>query len=66
MEASMHNGKTALLAVVTAGVLLTLGAVAMLAAASNRPSGPSSAQIDTFRLMAQARNLPDQTIENLF
>jgi hypothetical protein len=49
----MHNGKTALLAVVTAG------AVAMLVAASDRAPGPSSAQIDTFELMAHARNLPD-------
>jgi hypothetical protein len=43
-----------------------LGAVAMLGAASDRAPGPSSAQIDTFELMAQARNLPDQAIENLF
>jgi hypothetical protein len=66
MEASMHNGKRALLAVVTAGVLLTTVALAMLAAASSRVPGPSLAQIDTFELMVQARDLPDQTIENPF
>jgi hypothetical protein len=66
MEASMQNGKTTLLSVVMTGVLLTLGALALLAAASNPAAGPSLVQIDTFELMAQARNLPDQTIENLF
>jgi hypothetical protein len=38
----------------------------MLTAASDRAPGPSWVQIDTFELMAQARNLPDQAIENLF
>jgi hypothetical protein len=60
----MRNGKTALLA--AAGALLTSGAAAMLTAASDRAPGPSSVQIATFELMAQARNLPDQAIENLF
>ena len=59
-------GKTALLAVFTGGVLLTVGAVALLAAASNPPPGPSLAKIDAFELTTQARNLPDQTIESLF
>ena len=62
----MNNGKTALLAVVTAGVLLTLGAVALLAASSNPAPRPSLAQIDSFELMVQARDLPDQPIENFF
>jgi hypothetical protein len=62
----MNNGKTALLAVVTAGVLLTLGAIALRAAASNPAPGPSLAQIDASALMARARDLPDQAIENLF
>ena len=66
MEGSMHSGKRALLAVVTAGVLLTTVALAMLSAASNRVPGPSLAQIDTVELMVQARDLPDQTIESLF
>jgi hypothetical protein len=66
MEASMHNGKRALLTVVTAGVLLTAVALAMLSAASSRIPGPSLAQINTFELMVQARDLPDQTIEKLF
>jgi Domain of unknown function (DUF5911) len=47
-------------------VLLALGALAMLAPANNRAPAPSSTQIDSFELMAQARNLPEQAIENLF
>jgi hypothetical protein len=66
MEASMHNGKRALLALVTAGVLLTTVSLAMLLAASSRVPGPSLVQIDTFKLTVQARDLPDQTIENPF
>lgn len=62
----MHNGITALAAVVTAGALLTLGALAMIPTASNRALGPSLTQINSFELMVHARNLPDQTIENLF
>jgi hypothetical protein len=60
----MHNRKIALLAVITASVLLT--GVAMLAATGNRVHGGSSSSIDSLRLMLQARNLPEQVIENLF
>ena len=59
-------GKTALLAVFTTGVMLTLGVVALLATASNSAPGPSLSQIDTLELTAQTRNLPDRTSENLF
>ena len=62
----MLNRRATLLAILAAGILITSGALAMLAASSGPAHGPTPPQIDAVDLMSKATGLPDQKIESLF
>ena len=62
----MFNRKAALLAALTAYILLISGALAILADANGGTHGPTPPQISPFDLMSKAQGLPDQKIEALF
>jgi len=62
----MFTRKAALLAALTAGILLASGALTILVDANGRSRGPTPPQIDTLDLMSKAQGLADQKIESLF
>jgi hypothetical protein len=61
----MFNRQAVLVVALTAGIVITSGALAMLSA-SGPAHGPTPAQIDAFDLMSKAPVLPEQKIDDLF
>ena len=62
----MFKRQATLVVALTAGILVTYGAMAMLSDANGPAHHPTPPQIDTFDLMSQAPVLPEQKIDNLF
>jgi len=62
----MFKRQAALVVALTAGILVTYGATAMLSDANGPARPPTPPQIDAFDLMSNAPVLPEQKIDYLF